>query len=158
MAVVHAGGSAAVLVYLQQHVRRPLRTLRLDNYPPFAQLFTTALLQAAATGETLLDSDDPKSAKILQKLADKDASKIFRLNQRMQVLPQITSKYCVLTHAHTVVMILQPMQPDIHLHSCGSTSCLQQFCHAPFSVALVVLPAIRHHMLQDCSCVYARSD
>ena len=81
----HAGSSAAVLLYMQQHVRKPLRLLRHDNYATFAEIFTTALLQAAATGETLMGSDQSKSDKVLQKQADKDASKIFRLNQRMQV-------------------------------------------------------------------------
>ena len=70
---------------MQQHVRKPLRLLRHDNYATFAEIFTTALLQAAATGETLVGSDQSKSDKVLQKQADKDASKIFRLNQRMQV-------------------------------------------------------------------------
>ena len=80
--------NAAVLLYMQQHVRRSLRTLRPDNYPTFAELFTTALLQAAATGETLLDErpeGESKSTLKLQKLADKDASKFYRLNQRLQV-------------------------------------------------------------------------
>ena len=81
----HAGGGAAVLLYMQQHVRKPLRLLRHDNYATFAEIFTTALLQAAATGETLVGSDQSKDDKVLQKHADKDASKIFRLNQRMQV-------------------------------------------------------------------------
>ena len=81
----HAGDSAAVLLYMQQHVRKPLRLLRHDNDATFAEIFTTALLQAAATGETLVGSDQSKSGKVLQKQADKDASKIFRLNQRMQV-------------------------------------------------------------------------
>ena len=70
---------------MQQHARKPLRALRHDNYATFADLFTAALLQAAATGETLLESDQSEAARALQKLADKDASKVFRLNQRMQV-------------------------------------------------------------------------
>ncbi|KAL3158178.1 hypothetical protein ABBQ32_011767 [Trebouxia sp. C0010 RCD-2024] len=78
------GSSAALLLYMQQHVHKPLRRLRHDNYSTFADIFTTALLQAAATGETLLDSGNSKTARTLQKQADKDASKIFRLNQRMQ--------------------------------------------------------------------------
>lgn len=82
---VDAGSSAALLLYMQQHVHKPLRRLRHDNYSTFADIFTTALLQAAATGETLLDSGNSKTARTLQKQADKDASKIFRLNQRMQV-------------------------------------------------------------------------
>lgn len=68
---------------MHQHVRRPLRALRPDNYASFAELLTTALLQAAATGETLLDEDE--STHKLQKLADKNTSKFYRLNQRMQV-------------------------------------------------------------------------
>ena len=71
-------------MHMQQHARRSLRALRPDNYVTFAELFITALLQAAATGETLLDDDSPSTQK-LQKLADKDSSKFYRLNQRMQV-------------------------------------------------------------------------
>ncbi len=74
---------------MQQHARRSLRTLRPDNYATFAELFITALLQAAATGETLLDESD--STQNLQKLADKDTSKFYRLNQRMQVCRQVCS-------------------------------------------------------------------
>lgn len=80
-----AGSSAALLLYMQQHVHKPLRRLRHDNHSTFAEIFTTALLQAAATGETLLDSDDSVFGKALQKQVYKDASKIFKLNQRMQV-------------------------------------------------------------------------
>ena len=68
---------------MQQNVRKPLRALRPDNYATFAELFTTALLQAAATGETLLDESE--STQKLQQLADKDTAKFYRLNQRMQV-------------------------------------------------------------------------
>lgn len=78
-----ADANAGVLLYMQQNVRRPLRALRPDNYATFAELFTTALLQAAATGEALLD--ESASSQKLQKLADKDTSKFYRLNQRMQV-------------------------------------------------------------------------
>ncbi|KAL0027923.1 hypothetical protein WJX79_002908 [Trebouxia sp. C0005] len=74
--------NAGVLLYMQQNVRKPLRALRPDNYATFAELFATALLQAAATGETLLDQSE--STQKLQQLADKDTSKFYRLNQRMQ--------------------------------------------------------------------------
>ena len=84
MCVLFADANVAVFMYMQQHARRPLRALRPDNYTTFAELFITALLQAAATGETLLDDDSP-STETLQKLADKDTSKFYRLNQRMQV-------------------------------------------------------------------------
>ncbi len=78
-----ADANAGVLLYMQQNVRKPLRALRPDNYATFAELFTTALLQAAATGETLLDKSE--STQKLQQLADKDTAKFYRLNQRMQV-------------------------------------------------------------------------
>ena len=100
---VDTGGSAALLLYMQQHVHKPLRRLRHDNYSTFADIFTTALLQAAATGETLLDSDNSKSARTLQKQADKDASKIFRLNQRMQVGCPSPSPPCPCRRASSLV-------------------------------------------------------
>lgn len=107
-----AGSSAALLLYMQQHVHKPLRRLRHDSYSTFADIFTTALLQAAATGETLLDSDNSKSARTLQKQADKDASKIFRLNQRMQVRQAglvvsslVTSLSCILLAWSTASMV-----------------------------------------------------
>lgn len=65
------------MVYMQHHARRAIRALRPDNYTPFAELFVAALLQAAATGESLLDSK-------LEDLAKRDVAKFFRLNQRMQ--------------------------------------------------------------------------
>ena len=65
------------MAYMQQHARRALRALRPDNYGTFADLFVAALLQAAATGESLLDSK-------LEDLAKKDVAKFYRLNQRMQ--------------------------------------------------------------------------
>lgn len=65
------------MAYMQQHARRALRALRPNNYSPFADLFVAALLQAAATGESLLDSK-------LEDLAKKDPAKIYSLSQRMQ--------------------------------------------------------------------------
>jgi len=83
LGLCHADANAGVLLYMQQNVRKPLRALRPDNYATFAELFTTALLQAAATGETLLDESE--STQKLQQLANKDTAKFYRLNQRMQV-------------------------------------------------------------------------
>lgn len=121
---------------MQQHVRKPLRLLRHDNYATFADIYTTALLQAAATGETLLDSDHSKSARTLQKLADKDASKIFRLNQRMQVgcmallclnasslmHELIATVHCTCTSG-TAALWFQPLLATMHVKPL-STSCL----------------------------------
>ena len=50
-----------------------------ENFTHFAELFTAAVLQAAATGEALLDEE-------LGNLAKQNVSKFQRLNQRLQVL------------------------------------------------------------------------
>ena len=124
----------AVLLYMQQHVRKPLRLLRHENYATFAEIFTTALLQAAATGETLVGSDQSKSDKVLQKQADKDASKMFRLNQRMQVsCPTPTP--------------LSPLFPPVSstLHPLSAATTLSLICtaylHWASSVCMVCLHA-----------------
>ncbi|KAG7672268.1 hypothetical protein NADE_000057 [Nannochloris sp. 'desiccata'] len=55
-----------------------LRTLRPDNFLAFAELLTAAILQAAATGDALLDEE-------LAKLAKRDGiSRFHSLNRRMQ--------------------------------------------------------------------------
>ena len=55
-----------------------LRRLRPDNLGAFAELFTAAVLQAAATGEPLLDES-------LSSLASRDVARFHQLNQRLQV-------------------------------------------------------------------------
>lgn len=57
-----------------------LRRVQPDNLPHFARLFTAALLQAAATGEALLDDE-------LGDLARRDPSRFSRLTQRFQARP-----------------------------------------------------------------------
>ena len=60
-----------------------LRHLRPDNLPAFAELFTAAVLQAAATGEPLLDDS-------LSSLASRNMARFHQLNQRLQVtLPPV---------------------------------------------------------------------
>ena len=54
-----------------------IHRVRPDNWPHIAQLFTSAVLQAAVTGEAVLDEE-------LQRLARPDPSKLLRLSQRMQ--------------------------------------------------------------------------
>jgi hypothetical protein len=55
-----------------------LRTLRPDNFSAFAELLTAAILQAAATGDALLDEE-------LATLAKRDGvSRFHSLNRRMQ--------------------------------------------------------------------------
>lgn len=55
-----------------------VRRVAPGNLGAFAALFTAALLQAAATGEALLDEE-------LGSLAARDPSRFARLNSRMQV-------------------------------------------------------------------------
>lgn len=55
-----------------------LRKVAPENFAHFAELFTAAMLQAAATGEALLDEE-------LGHLARQDVSKFQSLNQRLQV-------------------------------------------------------------------------
>lgn len=62
------------------HLRTPalLRKIAPENFSHFAELFTAAVLQAAATGEALLDKE-------LGNLAKQDVSRFERLNRRLQV-------------------------------------------------------------------------
>ncbi len=63
---------------MQKSAALVMRKLRPDNARDFAELVTEGILQAAATGEALLDDE-------LAGLARQDTSKFQRLNQRMQV-------------------------------------------------------------------------
>ncbi|KAK9901211.1 hypothetical protein WJX75_000422 [Coccomyxa subellipsoidea] len=70
-------GEAAVLSVLVDGAGRLLRGVASGNLGAFSRLFCAAVLQAAATGEALLDSE-------LGALAARDPSRFSRLNQRLQ--------------------------------------------------------------------------
>ena len=70
-------GEIIVLQVLQKQAGNLLRYLRRDNFDSFAELFTAAVLQAAATGETLMDEE-------LTGLAKRNLSKFHFLNRRLQ--------------------------------------------------------------------------
>ncbi|KAI8103989.1 hypothetical protein M9435_006515 [Picochlorum sp. BPE23] len=71
-------GEATVLKLLQEESSRLLRGLRLDNYEAFAELFVAAVLQAAATGEALMDEE-------LTGIAKQNVSRFQSLNKRFQL-------------------------------------------------------------------------
>ncbi|KAL4855714.1 hypothetical protein ACK3TF_003794 [Chlorella vulgaris] len=73
---VGGGDEAALLALLQHSATDLLRRLRPDNFAAFAELFTAAVLQAAATGEALLDEE-------LSRLARKNVGRFHSLNQRL---------------------------------------------------------------------------
>ena len=73
-----AGHCAATLTFMRQHAQPFLQGLLRDNYGAFAELFTAAVLQAAVTGEAVLDEE-------LGRLAQQDVSRFQQLNQRLQV-------------------------------------------------------------------------
>ncbi|KAK9812046.1 hypothetical protein WJX73_000982 [Symbiochloris irregularis] len=75
------GQDEATFVALRMGAQALLQHLRPDNLSAFAELFTAAVLQAAATGEALLDES-------LSHLASKDVARFHQLNQRMQVDPK----------------------------------------------------------------------
>ncbi|BDA45455.1 hypothetical protein COCOBI_07-2420 [Coccomyxa sp. Obi] len=70
-------GEAAVLGVLVEGAGRLVRGVAAGNLGAFARLFCAAVLQAAATGEALLDRE-------LGALAARDPSRFSRLNQRLQ--------------------------------------------------------------------------
>jgi len=70
-------GDSMVLQTLQKQAGNLLRYLRRDNFDSFAELFTAAVLQAAATGETLMDEE-------LTGLAKRNLGKFHYLNRRLQ--------------------------------------------------------------------------
>eukprot|EP00890_Picochlorum_soloecismus_P001931 jgi/Picsp_1/2739/NSC_00967-R1_protein len=70
-------GDSITLQVLQKQAGNLLRYLRRDNFDSFAELFTAAVLQAAATGETLMDEE-------LTGLAKRNLSKFHFLNRRLQ--------------------------------------------------------------------------
>lgn len=67
-----------MLGVLVEGAGRLLRGVASGNLRAFARLFCAAVLQAAATGEALLDSE-------LGALAARNPSRFSRLNQRLQV-------------------------------------------------------------------------
>lgn len=71
-------GDATVLRIIQEDSSQMLRGLRVDNYEPFAELFTAAVLQAAATGETIMDEE-------LTGIAKQNLSRFQSLNRRFQM-------------------------------------------------------------------------
>ncbi|KAK9861044.1 hypothetical protein WJX84_011146 [Apatococcus fuscideae] len=71
------GSREAAFAEMQKGAAAVLRRLRPDNMRDFAELVTQGLLQAAATGEALLDDE-------LAGLARRDPSRFQRLNQRLQ--------------------------------------------------------------------------
>lgn len=77
MWVFCAEGEAVVLGVLVDRAGRLVRGVASGNLAAFARLFCAALLQAAATGEALLEGE-------LETLAARDPSRFSRLNQRLQ--------------------------------------------------------------------------
>ncbi|KAK9843389.1 hypothetical protein WJX84_005287, partial [Apatococcus fuscideae] len=71
------GSREAAFTEMQKTASAVLRRLRPDNARDFAELVTEGILQAAATGEALLDDE-------LAGLARRDPSRFQRLNQRLQ--------------------------------------------------------------------------
>lgn len=71
-------GDMVVLKLIQEESGQLLRGLRIDNYDPFAELFTAAVLQAAITGETVMDEE-------LTGIAKQNVSRFESLNKRFQV-------------------------------------------------------------------------
>ncbi|GIM17143.1 hypothetical protein Vretimale_19668 [Volvox reticuliferus] len=90
-------GSVSVselLVPLRSQCLDVLQSLHPDNLPFFAELFTGCVLQAAATGESLVEGD-------LANLASRNPSKFHRLNQRMQQAPgQVLAQHPAQSHQH----------------------------------------------------------
>ncbi|KXZ46365.1 hypothetical protein GPECTOR_44g42 [Gonium pectorale] len=72
-----ASATAEQLIPLRAQAGEVLAALHPDNLPFFAELFTGCVLQAAATGESLVEGD-------LASLASRNPSRFQRLNQRMQ--------------------------------------------------------------------------
>ena len=68
----------AAFSLIQHRVPALLRRVAPENFASLAELFTAAVLQAAATGEAVLDEE-------LGHLAQQDVSRFQRLNQRLQV-------------------------------------------------------------------------
>ena len=64
--------------FVQHRAPTFLRKVSPDSVAHLAELFTAAVLQAAATGEAVLDEE-------LGSLAKQDVSRFRRLNQRLQV-------------------------------------------------------------------------
>lgn len=132
---VALGGDEAVMAYMQQHARRTLRALRPDNYAPFAELFVAALLQAAATGESLLDSK-------LEDLAKRDVAKFYRLNQRMQARSNCYSLFVVGNAVHVPTLLANTLwhMSEI-LHGCDAktgTYCSDSPCMSRSNLAQCV--------------------
>ncbi|GLI71729.1 hypothetical protein VaNZ11_017023 [Volvox africanus] len=85
---------AELLVPLRSQCLEVLQSLHPDNLPFFAELFTSCVLQAAATGESLVEGD-------LANLASRNPSKFHRLNQRMQQAPgQVLAQHPPQPHQH----------------------------------------------------------
>lgn len=70
-----------MLGVLVEGAGRLVRGVASGNLGAFARLFCASVLQAAATGEALLDRE-------LGALAARDPSRFSRLNQRLQVCPK----------------------------------------------------------------------
>ncbi|GIL67564.1 hypothetical protein Vafri_20923, partial [Volvox africanus] len=86
--------AAELLVPLRSQCLDVLQSLHPDNLPFFAELFTSCVLQAAATGESLVEGD-------LASLASRNPSKFHRLNQRMQQAPgQVLAQHPPQSHHH----------------------------------------------------------
>lgn len=94
-----AGPDDAAFAALSAGVPALLKHLRPDNMPALAELFTAAVLQAAATGEALPDDS-------LSSLASQDGARFHQLNQRMQVCFQTAACTCLVLH---LIAILQTL-------------------------------------------------
>jgi hypothetical protein len=86
-----AGTEDAAYSLIQHRAPALLRKVSSDNFAHLAELFTAAVLQAAATGEVVLDEE-------LGNLAKQDVSKFQRITQRLQVhlrpsQAKLTGKY-----------------------------------------------------------------
>lgn len=79
MFTASTGGDEAAMNLIQHRTPALLRKVAPENFAHLAELFTAAILQAAATGEALLDRE-------LGNLAKQNVAKFQSLNQRLQVL------------------------------------------------------------------------
>ncbi|KAK9821451.1 hypothetical protein WJX81_000950 [Elliptochloris bilobata] len=74
------GDDVAVYSCFAERAPALLRRLRADNVPAFARLFVATVMQAAVTGEALLDDE-------LRRIARRNTARFGRLNLRLQAQP-----------------------------------------------------------------------
>lgn len=132
-------GDLVVLKIIQEDSGQLLRGLRVDNYDFFAELFTAAVLQAAVTGETLMDEE-------LTGIAKQNLSRFESLNKRFQMTSNAKGARPARRFQHKAVQMARKGHVD---HSAEHALRISREFSKPLRPFVLFLEATDSHRLNN---------